>query len=228
MQSTPLRSFGRRHGRKLKASHADLVDKLLPQLMIPVSESPLEAASLFANPAHPLRMEIGFGGGEHLVGQAVTLPEVNFIGCEPYMNGMAKLLAVIDRENLNNIRLYDDDARVLLARFPDASFARLDVLFPDPWPKARHHKRRIISQDTLELFHNKLLPGGILRLATDHAEYGAWMLEQLMRFGKLRWTAEREADWTNPPSDWIPTRYQRKAEEEGRPAMFLEWIKFES
>lgn len=204
------------------------METLLPKLLINVQEESgisVMPERLFTDAYAPLWFEIGFGAGEHLLGQARQHPDVNFIGCEPYTNGMASLLASVDQEKLANIRLFDGDARRLLERLPDASIERLFVLFPDPWPKARHHKRRIISQGTLALFHQKLKAGGLLRLATDHEDYGVWMLEQLFAFGRFRWTAASCADWKSPPADWVRTRYQAKAEAEGRSAMFLNWVK---
>lgn len=220
-----LPSFGRRRGRKLRASRSRLFETLLPGLLVTKPETALSLPEIFAQPQRPLWYEIGFGGGEHLAEQARRNPEVNFIGCEPYINGMASLLASIDREKLANIRLYDGDARLLLETLPDASVERIFVLFPDPWPKARHHKKRIVSTASLALFHRKLKPGGLLRLATDHVDYGIWMLEHLQAFKKFEWQVKNHADWDTPPSDWVPTRYQAKAEAEGRKAIFLNLVK---
>jgi len=218
--STPLRSYGRRQGRKLKTTQSELVKSLLPKLLITLpANAPLYDAQ------KPLWFEIGFGGGEHLVEQARKHPHINFIGCEPYINGMAKLLAAIEKDKLSNIRLYDGDARSLLEALPDESIERLFVLFPDPWPKARHNKRRLISQASLALFYQKLKAGGLLRIASDHEDYVQWILEQLMLFNKLKWTAQQHTDWEMPPADWVRTRYQAKAEAEGRAAVFLDWIK---
>lgn len=212
----PLRSFGRRRGRKLRKSRSDLVEKKLPALLINLEHAlPLSHA--------PLWVEIGFGAGEHLVEQAKQNPKVQFIGCEPYINGTASLLAQIEQHTLSNIRLFDNDARLLLEKLPDHSIEKLFVLFPDPWPKARHHKKRLISQDTLALFHRKLARGGMLRIATDHVDYGTWMLENLLAFQKFEWQATSQSDWASPPAGWIKTRYQQKAENEGRSAIFLDW-----
>lgn len=215
-----LRSFGRRHGRKLRAHRAALVETLLPKLLIT-----LPSPELSDNPPQPLWFEIGFGGGEHLEQQARLNPQVHFIGCEPYVNGMARLLSAIERDRLSNIRVYDNDARELLDALPDNSIARMFILFPDPWPKVRHHKKRIISQASLALFHRKIKTGGLLRIATDHVDYCTWMLENLLAFGKFSWQAESQADWKTPPEHWVTTRYQAKAEAEGRKAVFLDWIK---
>jgi len=210
-----LPSFGRRHGRKLRSSRSVLLETALPSLLI--------APGYVA--AAPLWFEIGFGSGEHLAEQARRNPQVNFIGCEPYVNGMTTLLAAIQKNDLRNIRLYDGDARMLLEAMPDESIDRMFILFPDPWPKARHHKRRIISQESLTLFYKKLKAGGMLRVATDHVDYCEWMLEQFLIFAQFTWEAKTQSDWQNPPPDWVPTRYQAKALAEGRQATFLEWRK---
>lgn len=221
-QSSPemLRSFGRRHGRKLRANRAAMVETLLPKLLIN-----LPPENLFKDTTRPLWFEIGFGGGEHLAEQARLHPEVNFIGCEPYVNGMATLLSAIERERLANIRLYDNDARLLLGELSDNSIERMFILFPDPWPKVRHHKKRIISQGSLPLFHRKLKAGGLLRIATDHEDYCTWILENLLAYGKFSWQAKSQVDWHTPPENWVTTRYQAKAAAEGRKAVFLDWIK---
>ncbi len=220
-----LPSFGRRQGRKLKTSRSALIETLLPRLKIDLPETGLNIASVFTDAAKPLWVEIGFGAGEHLVEQARQNPEINFIGCEPYINGMARLLASIEENKLSNIRLYDGDGRQLLAQLNNNTIERLFILFPDPWPKVRHHKRRIITQESLALIYNKLIDGGQLRIATDHVDYCGWILAQLLAFKKLVWTAEKPADWTNPPPGWIKTRYQCKAEAQGRSASFLTWKK---
>jgi tRNA (guanine-N7-)-methyltransferase len=216
--SDPLRSYGRRKGRKLTEHRNVLIDTLLPKLLItlPIITDPQPLTTWF---------EIGFGSGEHLVEQATNHPAINFIGCEPYINGLANLLTAIDRKKLTNIKLYDGDARLLMDQLPDNSIERLFVLFPDPWPKARHNKRRIISGASLELFYQKIKPGGILRLATDHEDYCTWMLEHLLAFDKFTWTAKSKADWKTQPEDWVKTRYQLKAEAEGRPSVFMDWVK---
>ncbi len=203
----------------MRASREGLVSTLLPKLLVT-----LPPHDLFPRVA-PLWLEIGFGGGEHLVAQARQNPHVNLIGCEPYVNGMASLLAQVAREKLDNVRVYDNDARLLLDALPDESLERIFVLFPDPWPKARHHKKRIVSQNSLALFHRKLTMGGLLRIATDHEDYGAWILEHALAFRRFRWCAASRHDWSIPPQGWVSTRYQTKAEAEGRKAVFLDWIK---
>ena len=222
-----LPSFGRRHGRTLRPQQKALTAGLLPRLLIPLPEGNLELSSIFAYPERPLWFEIGFGAGEHLLEQAKLYPEVNFIGCEPYMNGVASLLAGIEKYALTNIRLFDDDARTLLLKLPDNAVHRLYILFPDPWRKARHHKRRIIAPNSLAIFYAKLAKGAELRIATDHFDYCTWIVEQMIIFGKFHWQAHHHTDWDTPPADWIRTRYQAKAEAQGRPAVFLNYSKQE-
>jgi tRNA (guanine-N7-)-methyltransferase len=178
-------------------------------------------AALFASPVRDLWVEIGFGAGEHLAAQAAAHPDVGFIGCEPFINGVARLLAAIDAGRLSNLRIVMDDARLLLRRLPDASVGRLFVLFPDPWPKARHHKRRIVGPATVPDFARILADGAELRLATDHPGYLAWMLEHLRADGRLEWLARRPGDWRSRPPDWPATRYEEKARRGGRNCAFL-------
>lgn len=211
-------SFGRRHGRSLTAYQQRLVDELLPTLQCRTDD----LAVVGRNEKKALHLEIGFGGGEHLAAQAQANPDIQFIGCEPYINGVAKLLAEIDRQKLDNIRLYTDDARLLIRELPDASVAAVYILFPDPWPKVRHYKRRIISQETLSELARIQPKGARLLLATDHVDYGAWMLEHVLAHPDYEWTAECRADWETPPADWTQTRYQRKTTGEGRAPMFVE------
>lgn len=168
-----------------------------------------------------VRLEIGFGSGEHLAAQARANPNVGFIGCEPFINGVVKLLAVIETESLQNIRLFTDDARRLCAALAPESIAHIDILFPDPWPKSRHHKRRLLSHKTLAMLHRIQPAGGTLQLATDHRDYSAWMLEHLRDSKHYEWLAECAADFEQPPASWVQTRYQRKTSEQGREPVFL-------
>lgn len=219
-----IASFGRRKGHKLRPSRAALFETLLPTIEVAKPEGAITAATLFGN-NNPLWFELGFGGGEHLAEQAQRNPHVSFIGCEPYINGTSTLLVAIDEHKLTNIRVYGGDARDILDNLPDESIERMFILFPDPWPKARHHKRRIINQTTLSILYQKLKKGGLLRVATDHVAYSEWILEHFAIFNKFLWKATRPADWQTPPDDWVPTRYQGKAEAEGRKAVFLDFIK---
>ena len=220
-----LLSFSRRIGKALRPSQKLLMTELLPSLLLPVGEAPIDPQSLFHPPVDEVWMEIGFGSGEHLAMQAARNPHVGFIGCEPYINGLAQLLKHIDSAKPTNIRLWNDDAVALLERFPDHSLSRLFILFPDPWPKSRHHKRRLVSDSMLDLVATKMRPGGELRLATDHVEYAEWMEEHLSRHTQFQAIT---TDTTTPPEDWIKTRYQQKAEEEGRGAIFFRYVQVNS
>lgn len=215
-------SFARRQGRALPARAKRLVATLLPELRLDLpGEGMLDPAALWPQAEH-VAMEIGFGGGEYLAELARLHPETGFIGCEPYLGGVARLLARIEANGLENIRLFTDDARRLCDRLPEGCIRTLFVLFPDPWPKTRHHKRRLISQATLDLFARIQPEGATLHLATDHRDYADWMLEALLLHPHYHWTARRAADWHRPPEGWVQTRYQRKTEAEGRGALFFE------
>ncbi len=213
--------YGRRRGHRLRPGRRRLLAELLPRLEIRLREGePLDPAALFGD-RRPLWLEIGFGDGAHLAAQAAAHPGIGFIGVEPFVNGVAALLARIERGRLANIRIFTDDARLLLAALPDASVARLFVLFPDPWPKRRHHKRRLVNRATAAEFARILAPGGELRLATDDAGYARWMLEALLAEPRLDWLAERAADWRERPADQPPTRYERKALAAGRRPIYF-------
>ena len=196
----PLRSFGRIKARPIKPRQAALLDTLLPKIAF--------------DPAEPLIgeawLEIGFGGGEHLAEQAARHPEVRLIGAEPFLNGVASALRHIDERGLTNVRLHQGDAREVLQQLPDASLTRIFILFPDPWPKARHHKRRLVQPDTVAEFARVLRPGGSLRFATDVADYANRALATFLGSPHLRWTAERADDWRVPPADHVTTRYETK------------------
>jgi tRNA (guanine-N7-)-methyltransferase len=210
--------FGRRRGKRLRAAQGRLVETLLPRLRIGGDADIGAFRALFPQ---DLRLEIGFGGGEHLAHEARAHPRVGFIGCEPFVNGIAKLLAIIDQERLANIRISDEDAMKLLPRLPDAAFGRVSILFPDPWPKRRHRKRRILSDETLAELARVMPPGAELRFATDIDDYAGWALARVMRSSDFRWTAERAEDWRRPWPDWPGTRYEAKAIREGRLPSYL-------
>jgi tRNA (guanine-N7-)-methyltransferase len=175
--------------------------------------------------AQRFALEVGFGGGEHLAEQARRHPDTGFIGCEPFENGVAKLLTQIQASGLRNVRVVPDDARDILVRLPDASLSFVFVLFPDPWPKLRHHKRRFIQTRTLDQIHRLLKPGGELRIATDHTDYGQWALMHLMRDNRFEWAATRAADWRVRPEDWVATRYEQKALKAGRSCIYLRFFR---
>jgi len=200
-----------------------LVETLLPRLRLslPADGGVLDIRSVFPEPPDEVWLEIGFGGGEHLAEQAKAHPGIGFIGCEPFINGIANLLTLIEDEGLTNIRIFDDDARKLFPALPDACFAKAFALFTDPWPKKRHHRRRFISDDTLETLVRLLADDGELRLASDHRGYVGWMLEHLTGHKDLAWQARSKRDWTAPPQDWVETRYERKARKRGDKPVYL-------
>lgn len=229
-ESQFIESFARRQGRSLTASRKVLVENLLPKLRIPLPEGEDADAPAFqefvkAATAGRCWMEIGFGGGEHLAHQAEQNPDILMIGCEPYIHGIASLLAKIEEKNLQNIRLFTEDARTLLSHMPDSVLDRLLIPFPDPWPKVRHHKRRLIQTETLDLFAKKLKSGKELRFITDDKPYAAWALEHLLAHPSFTWQAKDKSGWHIAPEDWFPTRYQQKAINAGREAMFLRFDK---
>jgi tRNA (guanine-N7-)-methyltransferase len=205
---------GRRRGKKLRAGQQSLLETLLPRLALalPVEPAKLDLARAFGGSLPPdgLWLEVGFGAGEHLVWQAEQNPGVGLIGCEPYLNGVAKCLAHIERAGLTNVRLFTDDARLLMAALPARSLSRVFVLFPDPWPKTRHHKRRFVQRDNLNRLAELMLPGAELRLATDDPSYLPWMVEHACSHPSFEWLAERPADWRGRPADWPATRYEQK------------------
>jgi tRNA (guanine-N7-)-methyltransferase len=176
---------------------------------------------LFDGDVEDVWLEIGFGGGEHLAWQAATHRAIGFIGCEAYVNGIAKLLAAVEEQGLDNVRIHDGDARELVADLGAASIGRVFLLFPDPWPKRRHHKRRIVTFDMLHEFHRILKPGGSLRFASDSGEYVAWTLVHVRAHGGFEWLAKRPGDWRERPPDWPETRYEAKARAAGRNPVFL-------
>lgn len=169
-------------------------------------------------------LEVGFGGGEHLTAQAKIHPDTGFIGCEPFENGVAKLLTRVREHGLTNVRVRPDDAREVLER-PDASLSVIFVLFPDPWPKFRHHKRRFIQLRSLDDIARVLKPGGELRVATDHPDYAQWTLMHLVRDARFSWGAQRAADWRVRPADWVGTRYEQKALAAGRSCVYLRFFR---
>lgn len=214
--------YGRRQGHKLRPSRRALIDELLPKLRLDAGAAGrVDPAAAFAEPMASYRLEIGFGGGEHLAGQAARHPDVGFIGCEPFVNGVAALLAEIEAEKLCNIRVFDDDVRLILGRFCEAAFDRVYILFADPWPKTRHQRRRILQTGTLDQLAGIVRPGGSLIFATDHLEYATFALERLCRHPAWRWTAEGAGDWRHPPQDWIETRYEAKAKQRGLKPVYL-------
>ncbi len=214
----PLRSFGRIKARTLKPRQAGLFETLLP--LIAVTDDSL--ADIVK--ADMLWLEIGFGGGEHLAGQAARNPGVTLIGCEPFINGVGSALRHVEEQGLSNVRILSDDARPLLDKLPDASLDRIFILFPDPWHKARHNKRRLIQPETISAFARLLKDGGRLRFATDWAGYADWTLERFLASPHFEWGAQSQADWNVPPVDHLTTRYETKGLGDCKP-VFLDFVR---
>jgi len=211
----PFRFYGRRHGKKASPRQIGLIENLLPRL------AP-DPASL---PEGPLWLEIGCGGGEHLCAQARANPDVTLLGCEPFLEGVAKTLTTIEEEGIGNILMHGDDARPLLEALPEACFDRGFILFPDPWPKTRHNKRRFVSRENLDRLARVLKPGAPLRIGTDHMDYARWILAHLLAHDSFDWTAERADDWRIAPADHFETRYERKARNKGDKPVFFEFVR---
>jgi tRNA (guanine-N7-)-methyltransferase len=213
--------YGRRRGRKLRPAQAGLVAELLPQLRFAVPESgTLDPRTLFPEQDR-VALEIGFGGGEHLAAQAAAHPDIGFIGVEIFETGVAKLLSAVAAHGLDNVRILVDDARLLLAALPEQCLDRAYILFPDPWPKLRHRKRRIVNPATLAQLARAMRDGSELRLATDDPDYLRQMLADATAAPEWQWLASRAADWRTRPDDWSPTRYEQKAIAAGRIPMYL-------
>ncbi|MCG9915349.1 MAG: tRNA (guanosine(46)-N7)-methyltransferase TrmB [Phenylobacterium sp.] len=217
----PMRSFGRIKSRPIKPRQAALMDSLLPQIRCP--SGAFDPRSLQPG-AQAIWLEIGFGGGEHMAAQAARTPETLILGAEPFQNGVASALRHIDELGLGNVRLHDGDVRDLMGRMPDACLDRVFILFPDPWPKARHNKRRLVQTDLIEDLARLLVPGGCLRFATDWADYADWTLERFLASPHFAWPAERAADWQAPPADHITTRYEEKRLGDCAP-VFLDFVR---
>jgi len=220
--------YGRRKGRKLRPNQQALIDDVLPilTLALPAGGRLLDPRALFGRPVEQIWLELGFGGGEHLAAQAAAHPGVGFIGCEVFLNGIASLLGHLQRHRLaapdtGNVRIYPEDASDLLAVLPDACLDRFFLLFPDPWPKPRHARRRFVNPANLDLLARLLKPGAELRIGSDDPTYIGWALAHASNHPAFSWLADGPADWRERPSDWPPSRYEQKAIRQGRqPAYF--------
>ncbi len=213
--TTLNRLYGRSTGHKLRAEQSALVEELLPAISIP-DAGEMTGVGLFGN-SRPLHLEIGFGSGEHLAERADMLPDHGFIGAEPFLNGVATALGHVRDRRLANVRLWRGDALEVLGRIPDGALSFLYLLHPDPWPKARHAKRRMVNDRPVELFAAKLKPNGQLRIATDHPVYLEWTLMVMQRHtAGFEWLAKRPSDFLEPPGGWTETRYGAKSRREGR------------
>lgn len=228
--TTPRRSrsteafYGRRHGKTLRPLQRAALDEVLPRYMLDLAApAPADLRSLFQTAPESLRLEIGFGAGERLLSQVRRLPQTGFIGVEPFVNGMAKFVAELASQPASNLRLYDDDATRLLDWLPAASIDIVELLYPDPWPKRRHWKRRFVSQVNLQRIVRVLRPGGQFRFASDIDHYVDWTLAHCRAHGGLEWTATQPADWREPFEGWVETRYEAKARREGRRTAYLEF-----
>jgi tRNA (guanine-N7-)-methyltransferase len=218
--------FGRRHGKTIRPIPAGALAGELPRYRISLSEqAPDNLAGLFSPPVDDIRLEIGFGGGEHLLEEARRLPSTGFIGVEPFVNGMAKLMLALAENPLGNLRVHDDDATRLLDWLPPASVAGIDLLYPDPWPKKRHWKRRFVSRVNLDRFARALKPGGLFRFVSDIDTYVNWTLLHVRAHPDFEWRATSAADWNQPYEGWQGTRYEAKAIREGRRPAYLTFVR---
>ncbi len=238
-QNEKPKFFGRRKGRTIHKAKSFLLEKFLPRIKLDISSEDVLNDSFF-NPQKRKALEIGFGDGSHLSAIAKSQPDTNFIGVEVYKNGVANLLSLLTgvtegqagnlSENIqlengrtDNVRVYDDDARILFSKLPDQCFDKIYLLFPDPWPKKKHENRRFINLENLKELARLLKKNGILQIATDHAVYKKWVLQIMSKDANFAWTAKCSDDWRNPPTDWFETKYQHKAIREGRKPVFFEY-----
>jgi tRNA (guanine-N7-)-methyltransferase len=221
--ASPRAFFGRHKRHALKPRQAALVETLLPRLGLDLAKAaPADPRTLFPHSVDEVRLEIGFGGGEHLVAQAAANRSVGYIGTDAFLNGVAKALVAIDEHRLDNVRLFSGDASELIDWLPGASLARIDLLYPDPWPKRRHWKRRFVQDDNLKRLARLLKSGGEFRFATDIPGSAEYVLMRILRSGDFVWTAARADDWRKPWHGFVRTRYEAKAIREGRtPAYFI-------
>ncbi|MBQ7660379.1 MAG: tRNA (guanosine(46)-N7)-methyltransferase TrmB [Alphaproteobacteria bacterium] len=236
--STP-KFFGRRKGRTIRKAKSFLLENFLNKVRLS-PDTTFDVQKMFGKPVQKVFLEIGFGDGEHLAELSCKMKDVGFVGVEVFQNGVANLLSLItgvkDGQNLSediavlseradNVRIFDDDVRLLFKAIPDGFFDKIYLLFPDPWPKKRHENRRFVNPDNLKELSRILKKGGILQIATDHPIYKRHVLRTMRANKDFVWTAKTSADWRNPPQDWFETKYQRKALREGRRPVFFEYEK---
>ncbi|MHA0317010.1 tRNA (guanine(46)-N(7))-methyltransferase TrmB [Sphingomonas sp. DC2300-3] len=221
--ATIRRLYGRRQGHKLRVGQAALVEETLDALSVPET-GPIEGKALFGDD-RPLELEIGFGAGEHLAGQAAMRPDTGFIGCEPFLNGVVGALGHIRDGGLTNVRLHMGDALDVVERLPDASLSRVYLLHPDPWRKARHAKRRMVNHGPLDAIAAKLKPGAEFRLGTDDPTYCRWAMMVMDQRRDFEWQAREPADFLVRPDDWPETRYERKARRQGHEVWYFRYIR---
>ena len=216
----PRAFFGRRSGKRLHSGQQALYEDLLPKLTLRLpQEGPLDVQAAFSGKGQKV-LEIGYGGGEHLARQAREHPDTGFVGCEVFTGGIAKVVQAIAEDDLQNVKLFTDDALKLLVALPDSCLDAVYLLYPDPWPKTRHHKRRFVSPTTLGELARTVRPGGQFNFATDIEDYANWTLAHIVREPRFRFAPEGPAGWHQPFAGWVPTRYEQKARREGRPISF--------
>ncbi len=218
-----LRFYGRRKGKTIKGARAKALEEVLELYKISISDDDkiIDPKTLFDFPVKEVWFEIGFGGGEHIAHQAVNNPEIGIIGCEPFLNGVSTCCKEIAEKNIKNIRIWNDDARLLMLRIKPHSMDKMFLLHPDPWPKIRHSKRRFIQEESLDLISSLLKNGADFRMATDHFALAQWMLEKTYFHPNFKWRAKTSNDWQNPPDDWIDTRYYNKGKRKDHIQVFL-------
>jgi tRNA (guanine-N7-)-methyltransferase len=217
--------YGRRKGKKIRAHQSGLMTSMLPRVAVSLDELRLAQSAPICPRPGDLWLEIGFGGGEHLIADAGSHPDVCFLGCEPFVNGVAKLLALMEERATNNIRIYGGDALHVLEALPASTLGRVSILYPDPWPKSRHRKRRFISDETLALLARAMRPGAHLRFATDIDDYAGWTLARILRSESFDWPVGSSIEWTTPWANWPGTRYEAKALREGRRPAYFTFIR---
>ncbi len=217
--------YGRRSARQLRTQRREAVERALPGLRIVLApgEDAIDPADWFDGTRSGFWLEVGFGAGEHLLEQARLRPDAGFVGCEPFLDGVAKLVQALDADGIGNVRIFMDDACLLLQRLPVSCLAGVFVLFSDPWPKKRHHKRRFVDTSALDLLARSMAPGAELRIATDDRSYLVWILEHMQRADEFEWLARRPEDWRRRPPDWPATRYERKAIAARRECIYLRY-----
>ncbi|MBT5072291.1 MAG: tRNA (guanosine(46)-N7)-methyltransferase TrmB [Kordiimonadaceae bacterium] len=220
------RVYGRRLAKPLKKTSAARLEKYFSLYSISLEQNEtIDVSQLFDHEPKEVWLEIGFGKGEHLIEQAKANPDVGFIGCEPFVNGVSGMVDHMDREGLSNIRFFMNDARLLMDALPDGVISRAFILFPDPWPKKRHHKRRIVSVGNLKVLSRLLKDNAELRIGTDHHDYCRWILARLMENPDFNWKSDHPDDWHNRPDDWPSTRYEKKALKQGRKSSYMTFIR---
>ena len=219
-------SFGRRRGRKLSQHQAGLLARLEARPDIDLTRAPPGAMQeLFRQPVDEVWLEIGFGGGEHMIGQALAHRRIGIIGAEPFVDGVVKALSAVEAQHLTNVLIYPNDVRPLLRWLPAQSIARVFILFPDPWPKKKHAKRRLVSPAMLDLLAGVMRKGAELRIATDIGPYARTVLLAVRQNGAFHWTATGASDWRQPPDNWIATRYEQKARKAARPTYYFTFLR---